>query len=141
PHWFFDNKKFWYRNDLRDGMKEFVVVDAERGTRELAFDHSKLAAALTQGSGKQCTADKLPFSEIQFTDSDKAVGFESDGKMWKCDLERYQCSTAEAAPTSANATTDAEKASESIQRTNAPARSRRSRVNQTSEDGLSPDGK
>src|SRR6266480_4835027 len=37
PHWFHHNMRFWYRNDLRDGAKEFVLVDAERGTRETAF--------------------------------------------------------------------------------------------------------
>src|SRR4051812_26386348 len=31
PHWFQENSRFWYRNDLRDGAKEFVVVDAEHG--------------------------------------------------------------------------------------------------------------
>ena len=29
PHWFADNKRFWYRNDLSAGRREFVVVDAE----------------------------------------------------------------------------------------------------------------
>ncbi len=33
PHWFADNTRFWYRNDLKDGAKEFIVVDAARGTR------------------------------------------------------------------------------------------------------------
>ncbi|MGH7973551.1 MAG: hypothetical protein ACREIC_32950, partial [Limisphaerales bacterium] len=35
PHWFHNNSMFWYRNDLHDGMKEFIVVNAERGSREL----------------------------------------------------------------------------------------------------------
>src|SRR5262249_14280260 len=46
PHWFHQNSRFWYRNDLPGGTREFVVVDAERGTRDLAFDHRKLAASL-----------------------------------------------------------------------------------------------
>src|SRR5947207_14197582 len=50
PHWFHDNTRFWYRNDLRDGAKEFILVDAEHGTRETAFDHAKLAAALDRKS-------------------------------------------------------------------------------------------
>src|SRR5262249_16918613 len=43
-HWFHGNTRFWYRNDLAGGTREFVLVDAERGTREPAFDHQKLAA-------------------------------------------------------------------------------------------------
>src|SRR5690348_11093875 len=29
PHWFQNDTRFWYRNDLRDRTKEFIVVDAE----------------------------------------------------------------------------------------------------------------
>src|SRR5215510_1138825 len=47
PHWFQENTRFWYRNDLRDGAKEFIVVDAEHGVRKPAFDHAQLAAALS----------------------------------------------------------------------------------------------
>ena len=34
-HWFADSTKFWYRNDLAGGMKEFVLVDADSGSRIL----------------------------------------------------------------------------------------------------------
>jgi dipeptidyl aminopeptidase/acylaminoacyl peptidase len=50
PQWFADDSKFWYRNDLPGGTQEFVVVDAVRGTRELAFNHEALAAALDADS-------------------------------------------------------------------------------------------
>src|SRR5689334_5281327 len=43
PHWFANNTRFWYRNDLRGGAKEFILVDAEKGQRDVAFDHKKLA--------------------------------------------------------------------------------------------------
>src|SRR5829696_7553536 len=45
PHWFHNDTRFWYRNELRAGAKEFILVDAEKGTRKPAFDHQKLAAA------------------------------------------------------------------------------------------------
>ncbi len=35
PHWQAGNAKFWYQNELPGGAKETVVVDAERGTREV----------------------------------------------------------------------------------------------------------
>src|SRR6266542_6031020 len=28
PRWFHNNTRFWYRNELRGGAKEFVLVDA-----------------------------------------------------------------------------------------------------------------
>ena len=49
PNWFDHDNRFWYRNDLADGTREFIVVDADRGALRLAFDHQKLAAALFEG--------------------------------------------------------------------------------------------
>src|SRR5262245_50949515 len=34
PHWYANNSKFWYENDLPGGLKEYIVVDVERGARE-----------------------------------------------------------------------------------------------------------
>lgn len=34
PHWFANNTKFWYRNDLAGGKSEFIVIDAATGGRE-----------------------------------------------------------------------------------------------------------
>src|SRR5262245_38063262 len=61
PHWFANETRFWYRNDLRGGAKEFILVDAEKGTRRPAFDHEKLAAALSKAAGEEFKADRLPF--------------------------------------------------------------------------------
>src|SRR5260370_16557311 len=61
PHPFQNNTHFWYRNDLRGGAKEFIVVEAERGTRAAAFDHAKLAAPLSKAASTPYHADRLPF--------------------------------------------------------------------------------
>jgi dipeptidyl aminopeptidase/acylaminoacyl peptidase len=66
PHWFADNTRFWYRNDLAGKTKEFILVDAQRGTREPAFDHAKLAAALSKAAGVEYKADQLPFDAIEY---------------------------------------------------------------------------
>src|SRR5262249_17534588 len=78
PHWFEHNTRFWYRNDLRGGQKEFILVDAERGKREAAFDHAKLAAALSKAAGTDYNADRLPFDAIDFVDEGKAIQFKVD---------------------------------------------------------------
>jgi len=95
PHWFAENSRFWYRNDLRDGTKEFIVVDAERGTKEFAFDHQKMARSLQQATGEEYTAEKLPFSEVEFLGHGTNVQFEVSGKTWVCDLTDYHLSVAE----------------------------------------------
>ena len=43
PHWFGDKFHFWYRNELADDAREFVLVNAKSGDRSLAFDHERLA--------------------------------------------------------------------------------------------------
>ena len=53
PHWFHQDNRFWYRNDLPGGAGEFIVVDAEHGSRQPAFDHQKLAAGLIEGGRRR----------------------------------------------------------------------------------------
>ena len=89
PHWFANNARFWYRNDLAGGAREFVLVDAAKGTRQAAFDHARLAAALAKITGKEARADRLPFDAIEFNDAASAVSFTSAGKTWNCDLSSY----------------------------------------------------
>lgn len=91
PHWFQGDSRFWYRNDLRDGAKEFVLVNAETGKREPAFDHEKLAGALSKVANASFKADKLPFSVIEYVRDGKAMQFEAAGKSWECDLTTYEC--------------------------------------------------
>jgi dipeptidyl aminopeptidase/acylaminoacyl peptidase len=91
PHWFDNDSRFWYRNDLHGGDREFILVDAESGTRQTAFDHQKLAASLSKAAGKEYQANRLPFDGIEFVDGGKAVQFKADGTTWKCDLSSYEC--------------------------------------------------
>ena len=94
PHWFANESKFWYRNDLKGGTKEFILVDADKGVRGPAFDHAKLAAALSKAASAEYRSDRLPFSDIEIDDEIKFVRFEAAGKRWKCDLESYTCTEA-----------------------------------------------
>src|SRR6516225_4253264 len=82
PHWFADNTRFWYRNDLRGGTKEFILVDVEHATRQNAFDHAKLAAALSKAADKMYKADRLPFDNIEFAADGKVVRFQVDKTNW-----------------------------------------------------------
>ena len=94
-HWFGDNTKFWYRNDLADGATEFVLVDAPRGLRQPAFDHARLAAGLSKESGKNVSGGKLPFAEVEFAAVGKVILFKMDNTAWRCDLETYDCTKVE----------------------------------------------
>ncbi|MBP7049436.1 MAG: prolyl oligopeptidase family serine peptidase [Phycisphaerae bacterium] len=91
PRWFNENKCFWYRNDLTGNAKEFILVDAEQGTRQRAFDHAKLAAALSQAVGAEYEAGQLPFDAIEFPDDGKTVRFLVEQTTWECHLASYAC--------------------------------------------------
>jgi len=75
PHWSKDNSRFWYRNDLAEGSRQFVIVDVARGVRAPAFDHAKVAVALARATGKRCSATRLPTEHLVFTEDPGAIRF------------------------------------------------------------------
>jgi dipeptidyl aminopeptidase/acylaminoacyl peptidase len=91
PHWFAGDTKFWYRNELRGEASEFILVDAERETRRPAFDHDKLAAALSQATHHDYKGDHLPISNLQFSQDVRTVKFDAADRTWECDLDAYKC--------------------------------------------------
>ena len=100
PHWLADSPRFWYRNDLSDGAREFILVDAEKNTQGPAFDHAKLAAALSDAADKKYEPTKLPLESLEFAEDLSAVQFIVDGDRWSCDLESYDCTKWPAADSS-----------------------------------------
>src|SRR5207249_1050522 len=52
--WIGESGHFWYSKSVKGGS-EFVLVDAAAGTRKPAFDHEKLAAAISTASGTHYT--------------------------------------------------------------------------------------
>src|SRR5262249_25563587 len=88
PHWDAKGSRFWYRNDLSGGEREFIRVDAVKGVRELAFDHKKLAEALAKALGKPLQPERLPLDNLVFDDA-KTISFSAAGKRWECSLPGY----------------------------------------------------
>src|SRR5688572_6704499 len=91
PHWLGDQMRFWYRNDLRGGAKEFVMVDAVQGRRAQAFDQARLAASLSTAAAAVYTAEHLPFHAIQFVGGpgEEAIRFKVGETAWECRLGDY----------------------------------------------------
>jgi dipeptidyl-peptidase-4 len=90
PYWLSDNIQFWYRNDLADGVREYILVNAETGVRQQAFDHERLATELIEVTGKDIQADRLPIDRLKFGKSTSELLFTCQGKRWKCDLRTYK---------------------------------------------------
>ncbi len=95
PRWFAENTRFWYRNDLAEGAKEFMVVDASAGTRQPAFDHQRLASSLAAVSSAEVKASHLPLDRIEFVADSNTLLFRALDKGWACDLETYAIQEAE----------------------------------------------
>ena len=89
PNWL-DGDRFWYRTLTATGS-EFILVDPSKGSRTAAFNQKKLAAALSLASGKNYSADMLPFQFFSYTPDGNSIIFRADGKEWKCDLQNYTC--------------------------------------------------
>src|SRR5690606_17966561 len=82
--------RFWFRNRGPDGY-EFLVVDASGGRRR-AFDHARLAAALSEAADTSYDPNKLPFRDVRFVDGERSIRFAAgEGRHWSCDLTSYRC--------------------------------------------------
>jgi dipeptidyl aminopeptidase/acylaminoacyl peptidase len=114
PSWIGTTTKFWYRKSVKGG-NQFVVADATAATKSPAFDHEKLAAALSAAATAKYTAVTLPFQTFTFSDDMQAIDFTIGGgargaggaggrgggvpalPRWHCTLTDYEC-TRRAAP-------------------------------------------
>jgi dipeptidyl aminopeptidase/acylaminoacyl peptidase len=125
PHWLEGNSKFWYRLDLRDKKKEFILVDATTGARNPAFDHAKAAEALKQKLGREIDPERLPFDSIEISAGGKRIKLMGES-AWSFDLDDYLAT---------------EDKLESPERTEAPPERRPQRRARQRPETKSPDGK
>lgn len=97
PEWMEGVDRFVYRESLRGepGEKEngarFVMVDAVDRKSQPAFDHQRLAQAITQTSGEKVEPTHLPFTRFHFEGDQKSIVFDVKGAHWTCRLEEYTC--------------------------------------------------
>ena len=102
PHWFAGNSKFWYRNSLPRGEAEWILVDAEAGVRQAAFDHERLAHALRDKETGDVSPRRLPITDLRFANDAKSITFRANGRGWKCDLQKYDLTRDESRPPEAS---------------------------------------
>lgn len=107
-NWIGHSDRFWYSKPVHGGT-EFVMVDATGATKAPAFDHEKLAAAISTATGGHYTALTLPFAPapggrggrggaplvaaapLTFADDVRSLEFGTGGSMYKCNLNDYTC--------------------------------------------------
>jgi dipeptidyl aminopeptidase/acylaminoacyl peptidase len=89
----------WYRDTDADGTR-FVLFDPVKLTKEPAFDHAKLAAALSAVAGRKYEANKLPFNAIEISDDRSSVAFRVGPQRYRCDRQGNQCAVEKGGPPS-----------------------------------------
>ena len=108
-HWISDEHRFWYAKSVKGG-NDYVLVDADAGTKKLAFDQAKLATAISAVTGHLYTALTLPFaplrrppgtkppadmrgktSPLKFKDNEQSIEFGLQGSLFTCQLSEYTC--------------------------------------------------
>ncbi len=87
PEWSGD--RFWYRNDLPGGRREFLLVDSTAPSRRPAFDHARLASSLSTLLHKPIEAERLPVERIAFTSNPDALRMQVGDTTYLCDLKTY----------------------------------------------------
>ncbi|HLH19087.1 MAG TPA: DPP IV N-terminal domain-containing protein, partial [Bryobacteraceae bacterium] len=108
--WIGHTGHFWYPRAVKGGT-EFILVDAAKQTKQPAFDHEKLAAAISTATGRHYTALTLPFAPqagrggggraaagaplstapLAFSDDERSIEFGAGGVMYHCSLADYTC--------------------------------------------------
>lgn len=82
--------RLYYRATNAEGA-EFVMVNPARRTRAAAFDHKRLAAALSTATGMAMDGTRLPFASIELSPDARLLTAAVRGTSYNCDLRTYGC--------------------------------------------------
>ena len=97
PRWL-PGDRFWYRNRGAKGW-EYLVVDMASGAKRPAFDHARLASALSVAADTAYDPVKLPFTDLVWLDGERRIRFSlGRNKSWNCDVVAYTCTGPDTLP-------------------------------------------
>jgi hypothetical protein len=95
---FMAGDRFWYRNRGPNGYA-FLIVDMATGAKRVAFDHAKLASALSQAADTAYDPAKLPFRDLTWVNNETAIRFSTGrAKTWTCNVTSYACTGPDTLP-------------------------------------------
>jgi dipeptidyl-peptidase 4 len=91
PVWVPHSDRFWFREQTSQGWR-YTAVDPEHRNRGLAFDHARLALAITHVIQKPVDADHLPLGNLVIEDSRAhQVSFTINEQSLACDIVSLSC--------------------------------------------------
>ena len=86
--------QLFYKNSTKDGW-QFMFAAPSTNEKKPAFDHDKLAAALTAFGLKDIKANELGLSQIEFSDDGSSLSFTIDANRYIVQLSTYEIKKAE----------------------------------------------
>jgi dipeptidyl aminopeptidase/acylaminoacyl peptidase len=89
PVWLEKGNSFWYQRIHPDSTMEYLEVNPEKGVKQLAFNHSRLAASLSAVTKKTIPANRLQISINRIDSEKKMMEFSHEGKRWMLDLASF----------------------------------------------------
>ena len=89
PGWL-DDGTFWYANDIPGGT-EFLVVDPTAREQGRAFDHPRLAEAMSPILGTAVDPLGLPIRDLRFEGHTAIIDVATRPLVLECDLSEYSC--------------------------------------------------
>ncbi len=108
-HWIAEEHRFWYPRAVKGG-NEYVLVDADAGSKQPAFDQGRLAQSISVVTQHAYTALTLPFAPVRiapgskpkekpngktaplkFLNHEQEIQFGVDGSLFTCKLTDYIC--------------------------------------------------
>ncbi len=93
--WIGNTNRFWYRK-LSRGANEFIIVDAQTLQKQPAFEHEKIAAALSKLTGNTYKAQDLPLAGFRFDNTAASFFATVDGAPIRCTVAGSVCVRVEA---------------------------------------------
>jgi len=89
PTWI-NEECLWYGNAIPEGH-EFVLVNIGKRRRARAFDHGKLASALSAAAGKSFEPFDLPLERLEFSSDLNSLEFSVGSVRYTYDLRDSSC--------------------------------------------------
>lgn len=89
PHWIENGNYFWYRRETKTGV-QFCLVEVTTASKQAAFDHQALAAALAEDLEQEVDADNLPITNVRITLSPLKITFTAFDKRYRFDGDTSQ---------------------------------------------------